>query len=234
MFEGRGQGELLGQAGESSEGLLAHLHNRDATLVYIFRAPLAKIEAYKARKGWTFPLVVLLRQRLQLRLPRHPGQVHTHRSNTTTRCTTAARSPTSRSKTTVKADRGTGHKSIVGSRSISPTYLTRRCVDPLRMCRTRQLSARSCRVRHIRKRRRSFPNLHELASRRVSPAGLGVFGLALGGGLVVGPGLAEYGGSSARYTSPLRSPNPTASRCAGRQLRAPPGPMCPASASPRT
>jgi predicted dithiol-disulfide oxidoreductase (DUF899 family) len=42
-------------ADENSDGLLAHLHNRDTTLVYISRAPLAKIEAYKARKGWTFP-----------------------------------------------------------------------------------------------------------------------------------------------------------------------------------
>ncbi|MGB7798783.1 MAG: DUF899 domain-containing protein [Pseudonocardiaceae bacterium] len=42
-------------ADESSDGLLAHLHTRDTALVYISRAPLAKIEAYKARKGWTFP-----------------------------------------------------------------------------------------------------------------------------------------------------------------------------------
>ncbi len=42
-------------ADENSDGLLAHLHNRDTTLVYISRAPLVKIEAYKARKGWTFP-----------------------------------------------------------------------------------------------------------------------------------------------------------------------------------
>jgi predicted dithiol-disulfide oxidoreductase (DUF899 family) len=42
-------------ADENSDGLLAHLHSRDTTLVYVSRAPLAKIEAYKARKGWTFP-----------------------------------------------------------------------------------------------------------------------------------------------------------------------------------
>jgi predicted dithiol-disulfide oxidoreductase (DUF899 family) len=42
-------------ADEMSGGLLAHLHTRDTTFVYISRAPLAKIEAYKARKGWTFP-----------------------------------------------------------------------------------------------------------------------------------------------------------------------------------
>ena len=28
---------------------------RDTTVVYVSRAPLAKIEDYKARKGWTFP-----------------------------------------------------------------------------------------------------------------------------------------------------------------------------------
>ncbi|CAN5462061.1 DUF899 domain-containing protein [soil metagenome] len=42
-------------ADESSPGLLEHLHVRDTTLVYVSRAPLAKIEDYKARKGWTFP-----------------------------------------------------------------------------------------------------------------------------------------------------------------------------------
>jgi predicted dithiol-disulfide oxidoreductase (DUF899 family) len=42
-------------ADENSPGLLEHLHARDTTFVYVSRAPLAKIEAYKARKGWTFP-----------------------------------------------------------------------------------------------------------------------------------------------------------------------------------
>jgi predicted dithiol-disulfide oxidoreductase (DUF899 family) len=42
-------------ADEMSPGLLAHLHARDTTLVYVSRAPLAKIERYKAREGWTFP-----------------------------------------------------------------------------------------------------------------------------------------------------------------------------------
>jgi predicted dithiol-disulfide oxidoreductase (DUF899 family) len=40
---------------EVSQGLLDHLHARDTTLAYVSRAPLAKIEDYKARKGWTFP-----------------------------------------------------------------------------------------------------------------------------------------------------------------------------------
>ena len=42
-------------ADEISDGLLKHLHARDTTFVYGSRAPLPKIEAYKARKGWTFP-----------------------------------------------------------------------------------------------------------------------------------------------------------------------------------
>ncbi len=42
-------------ADEMSPGLLAHLHARDTSLVYVSRAPLAKIEDYKARRGWTFP-----------------------------------------------------------------------------------------------------------------------------------------------------------------------------------
>ncbi len=42
-------------AEEMSDGLLAHLHTRDTTFAYVSRAPIAKIEDYKARKGWTFP-----------------------------------------------------------------------------------------------------------------------------------------------------------------------------------
>ena len=42
-------------ADEMSSGHLEHLRARDTTLVYVSRAPLAKIESYKSRKGWTFP-----------------------------------------------------------------------------------------------------------------------------------------------------------------------------------
>jgi len=42
-------------ADEISDGLLKHLHVRETTLVFVSRAPLAKIEKYKASKGWTFP-----------------------------------------------------------------------------------------------------------------------------------------------------------------------------------
>jgi predicted dithiol-disulfide oxidoreductase (DUF899 family) len=36
-------------------GHLAHLHARDTSLVLVSRAPLANIEAYKQRMGWTVP-----------------------------------------------------------------------------------------------------------------------------------------------------------------------------------
>jgi predicted dithiol-disulfide oxidoreductase (DUF899 family) len=42
-------------ADEVADGLVEHLHTRDTTLAYVSRAPLAKIEDYKARRGWTFP-----------------------------------------------------------------------------------------------------------------------------------------------------------------------------------
>jgi len=42
-------------AAEMSQGLIEHLHTRDTTLVYVSRAPIEKIEKYKAKMGWTFP-----------------------------------------------------------------------------------------------------------------------------------------------------------------------------------
>ena len=42
-------------ADEMSDGLLEHLHARDTEFVTVSRAPLAKIEDYKARRGWKFP-----------------------------------------------------------------------------------------------------------------------------------------------------------------------------------
>jgi predicted dithiol-disulfide oxidoreductase (DUF899 family) len=40
---------------EMSDGLRRHLHARDTNLVYVARAPLPKLEAYKALRGWTIP-----------------------------------------------------------------------------------------------------------------------------------------------------------------------------------
>ena len=42
------------KVGEISDGLLRRLHARDTTLAVVSRAPLAKIDAYRARMGWTF------------------------------------------------------------------------------------------------------------------------------------------------------------------------------------
>ena len=37
------------------EGFVVHLANHDVTLAAVSRAPLAKLQAYKRRMGWTFP-----------------------------------------------------------------------------------------------------------------------------------------------------------------------------------
>jgi predicted dithiol-disulfide oxidoreductase (DUF899 family) len=38
-------------------GLLPHLHARDLTLLFVSRAPPARLEAYKQRMGWSIPWV---------------------------------------------------------------------------------------------------------------------------------------------------------------------------------
>jgi predicted dithiol-disulfide oxidoreductase (DUF899 family) len=42
-------------ADEMSPGHIQHVNKRGTTFTYVSRAPIAKIEAYRARKGWTFP-----------------------------------------------------------------------------------------------------------------------------------------------------------------------------------
>ena len=42
---------------DAVNGVLAHLNARDVTMVYISRAPLEKLRAYKRRMGWSFPWV---------------------------------------------------------------------------------------------------------------------------------------------------------------------------------
>jgi len=42
-------------ADELSDGLFRHLHARETSLVVVARAPLERIERYKAERGWTFP-----------------------------------------------------------------------------------------------------------------------------------------------------------------------------------
>lgn len=40
---------------ELSNGLIAHLNVRDTSFAYVSRAPLEKLERYKAKMGWSFP-----------------------------------------------------------------------------------------------------------------------------------------------------------------------------------
>jgi predicted dithiol-disulfide oxidoreductase (DUF899 family) len=42
---------------DNFEGIPIHLAHRDVTFTAVSRAPLARIEAYKSRMGWTFPWV---------------------------------------------------------------------------------------------------------------------------------------------------------------------------------
>jgi predicted dithiol-disulfide oxidoreductase (DUF899 family) len=41
--------------GDSVNGVLPHLNARDVTVVYVSRAPLERIQAYKRRMGWEIP-----------------------------------------------------------------------------------------------------------------------------------------------------------------------------------
>lgn len=41
---------------EISDGLLAHLRARETNYAVVARAPLAKIEAYRAKRGWSIPI----------------------------------------------------------------------------------------------------------------------------------------------------------------------------------
>jgi predicted dithiol-disulfide oxidoreductase (DUF899 family) len=42
---------------DSIEGVVPHLHARDATLVLVSQAPLEKLQAYERRMGWSIPWV---------------------------------------------------------------------------------------------------------------------------------------------------------------------------------
>jgi predicted dithiol-disulfide oxidoreductase (DUF899 family) len=42
---------------DSIDGVVAHLHARDATLILVSQAPLEKLQAYKRRMGWSIPWV---------------------------------------------------------------------------------------------------------------------------------------------------------------------------------
>ncbi|WP_245602447.1 DUF899 domain-containing protein [Solirubrobacter soli] len=40
---------------EMSDGLMRHVATRDTTMVWVSRAPISKLEAYKAAHGWSIP-----------------------------------------------------------------------------------------------------------------------------------------------------------------------------------
>jgi predicted dithiol-disulfide oxidoreductase (DUF899 family) len=42
---------------DAVNGVLPHLHARDVRFVFVSQAPLAKVQAYKRRMGWSFPWV---------------------------------------------------------------------------------------------------------------------------------------------------------------------------------
>jgi predicted dithiol-disulfide oxidoreductase (DUF899 family) len=42
---------------DAVNGVLPHLYARDVTMLYVSRAPLEKLQAYKRRMGWSFPWV---------------------------------------------------------------------------------------------------------------------------------------------------------------------------------
>ena len=42
---------------DTVDGVLPHLHARDVTMIYVSRAPLEKLRAYKRRMGWSLPWV---------------------------------------------------------------------------------------------------------------------------------------------------------------------------------
>jgi predicted dithiol-disulfide oxidoreductase (DUF899 family) len=42
---------------DAVNGVLPHLHARDVTMLFVSRAPLEKLQAYKRRMGWSFPWV---------------------------------------------------------------------------------------------------------------------------------------------------------------------------------
>jgi predicted dithiol-disulfide oxidoreductase (DUF899 family) len=48
---------VCSSSADTVNGAVPHLNARDVTMVYISRAPLSTLQAYKRRMGWTFPWV---------------------------------------------------------------------------------------------------------------------------------------------------------------------------------
>ena len=49
--------QTCSSSADAVNGVLPHLNARDVTMVYVSRAPLEKLQAYKRRMGWSFPWV---------------------------------------------------------------------------------------------------------------------------------------------------------------------------------
>jgi predicted dithiol-disulfide oxidoreductase (DUF899 family) len=48
---------VCSSSADAVNGVLPHLHARDVTMLYVSRAPLEKLLAYRRRMGWSFPWV---------------------------------------------------------------------------------------------------------------------------------------------------------------------------------
>jgi predicted dithiol-disulfide oxidoreductase (DUF899 family) len=48
---------VCSSSADSVNGVVEHLNARDVTMLYVSRAPLEKLQAYKERMGWSFPWV---------------------------------------------------------------------------------------------------------------------------------------------------------------------------------
>jgi predicted dithiol-disulfide oxidoreductase (DUF899 family) len=48
---------VCSSSADAVNGVLPHLNARDVTMLYVSRAPLEKLQAYKRRMGWNFPWV---------------------------------------------------------------------------------------------------------------------------------------------------------------------------------
>ncbi len=48
---------VCSSSADAVNGVLPHLHARDVTMLYVSRAPLEKLQAYKRRMGWRFSWV---------------------------------------------------------------------------------------------------------------------------------------------------------------------------------
>jgi predicted dithiol-disulfide oxidoreductase (DUF899 family) len=48
---------VCSSSADAVNGVLPHLHARDVTMLYVSRASLEKLQAYKRRLGWSFPWV---------------------------------------------------------------------------------------------------------------------------------------------------------------------------------